>query len=70
MAGKAGKPKWVVSYWIDGEPYQFWLTVSAVAGWSLAGYLYFFRGRRHPIPPQLNAKEPRHPPRLSVFLSL
>lgn len=43
MAGKAGKPKWVVSDWVDVEPDQFWLTVIAVAGWGLAGYLFFFR---------------------------
>ena len=43
MAGKAGKPKWVLSDWVDVEPDQFWLTVIAVVGWSLAGYLFFFR---------------------------
>ena len=43
MAGKAGKPKWVVSDWVDVEPDQFWLTVIAVTGWAIAGWLFFHR---------------------------
>ena len=34
MAGKAGKPKWVVSDWIDVEPDQFWLTVIAAVSYT------------------------------------
>lgn len=41
--GKPGKPRQVISDWIDVEDDYFWLTVIAVAGWMLAGWLYFNR---------------------------
>ena len=43
MPGKPGKPRHVVSDWIDVDDPQFGLTIIAVAGWGLAIYLFFFR---------------------------
>lgn len=33
--GKPGKPKWIVSDWIDLDDDQTWLTLIAVTGWIL-----------------------------------
>jgi len=43
MPGKPGKPKQVISDWLDVDEPQLWLTIIAVAGWSLALYLYLTR---------------------------
>lgn len=41
--GKPGKPKWVVTDWIDIDEPEFVVTVIAVVGWSLALYLAFVK---------------------------
>lgn len=40
MAGKAGKPKHVISDWIDVDEPQFWITLIAAVGWGIALYLF------------------------------
>lgn len=34
--GQAGKARFVLSEWVDVDDDQFWVTVIAAAGWSLA----------------------------------
>lgn len=34
--GKPGRSKWIISEWIDLEGDEFWLTVIAVVGWTVA----------------------------------
>jgi len=37
--GKPGKAKWILSEWVDVNDDQFWVTLIAAAGWTLAVFL-------------------------------
>ena len=41
--GKPGKPKWIISDWIDLDEREVVVTVIAAIGWTLALYLAFTR---------------------------
>lgn len=41
--GKPGKPRHVISDWVDIDDPERALTIIAVVGWLLAGWLYFNR---------------------------